>query len=158
MQTWKTSSAGLTFIGNFEGFVPHPYNDPAGHATIGYGHLLHYGPVNVQDRMRYYRGLTRAAGLKLLQADAAKAEHGVNTYLKVGVVQAQFDALVSFAFNCGVGALQHSTLLQDINNRATSAKIRADFGRWNHGGGHVIDGLTRRRTAEANLFLTGKYQ
>lgn len=157
MQNWTISDRGLAFIARFEGFVARPYNDAAGHATIGYGHLLHLGPVTVRDRIRYPLGLTKGAALKLLRTDAAKAEAGVNAALKVGVVQAQFDALVSFAFNCGVGALQNSTLLQDINGGARPPAIRADFMRWNHAGGRVVPGLTRRRQAEADLFLGSGY-
>ena len=159
MQNWTISTRGLQFIANFEGYVPWPYNDPAGHATIGYGHLLHYGPVTRLDRLRYLpTGISKQSALMLLRSDAAKAETGVNAALTVGVVQEQFDALCSFAFNCGVGALQHSTLLADINSgKAAPEIIRADFMRWNHAGAVVLPGLTRRRAAEAKLFLSRLY-
>ncbi len=157
MQTWRTSRRGLEFIGAWEGYRARPYNDAAGHATIGYGHLMHYGPVTGWDRLRYPRGLSVPAALKLLHQDVAKAEWAVNAYLGVGVVMAQFDALVSFAYNCGGGALLHSSLLRDINRGAPPAVIRADFLMWNHAGGIVLDGLTRRRQQEADMFLRGFY-
>jgi len=153
MQHWRISAEGLGFIARFEGYRGGPYNDAGGNATIGYGHLLHYGPVTWRDHVRYPVGLSVKAALKLLREDAAKAEAGVNAALTVGVVQAQFDALCSFAFNCGVGALQRSTLLKTINGKAGPAKIRTAFMEWNHVGGEESPGLTRRRTAEADLFL-----
>lgn len=153
----RVSDKGLNFIAGFEGFVSHPYNDAAGHATIGYGHLIHYGPVTARDRLRYPAGISRAAALKLLRHDAARAEAGVREYVKRPLKQHEFDALVSFAFNCGVGALQHSTLLRHVNGRYGALSITDDFERWSHAGGVVLAGLLRRRKAEAALFCHGHY-
>ena len=150
----RVSAAGLAFIGRFEGYRARAYNDAAGVATIGYGHVLHYGPVNPRDRLRYW---PRAYALSVLRSDAAKAEAGVHTYARPDLTQAQFDALCSFAFNCGVGGLAHSTLLQDVNRKAAGKVIRASFLRWNHAGGVELPGLTTRRKAEASLYLTGRY-
>jgi lysozyme len=158
MQHWRISAQGLGFIARFEGYRGGPYNEATGNATIGYGHLIHYGPVTWRDHLRYPVGLSVKAALKLLRADAAKAEAGVNAALTVGVVQAQFDALCSFAFNCGVGALQGSTLLRDINGKAGNTAIRAAFMMWTHAGGVESPGLVRRRRAEADLFLLSSYK
>ena len=151
------SEAGLEFIARFEGYRRFVYNDGAQYATIGIGHLL--GPWS---RRAYYRALyplgwTRARALRQLRTDAHTADYAVSRYARKDLRQYEHDALVSFAFNCGVGALQHSTLLYDVNRRAHGAQIRQDFMRWNHAGGNVLPGLTARRQAEADLFLTGRY-
>ena len=87
--------------------------------------------------------------------DAKSKENDVNKLLKVTVNQGQFDALVSFTFNFGAGALQKSTLLRYINSKQFSLASQ-EFIKWNKGGGEVMDGLTCRRMSERNLFSTGK--
>lgn len=80
-------------------------------------------------------------------------EKGVSDLVKVPLNQNQFDALVSFAFNLGLGNLKSSTLLKKLN---ASDYIGAskEFERWNRAGGKVLNGLTRRRIAERDLFLS----
>jgi len=96
------------FVAGFEGFVPCPYADPAGHATIGYGHLLHYGPPTRKDR-RKWGCLTEAQGMKLLKQDLRGYEDGVLTLIKgARVTPSMVTALTSFAFNLGTGALEYS--------------------------------------------------
>jgi len=147
------SALGLALIAEFEGFVATPYNDVAGHATIGFGHLLHHGPVTALDRSRWGT-LTRARALAILDADADIAETGVRRLVKVTVSQGEFDALVSFAFNVGLGALAESTLLRRLNaGKRTAAML--EFARWTRAGGRVVGGLVRRRLAEAYLFASG---
>lgn len=65
------SRAGLKFIADWEGFRGQLYNDPAGHCTIGFGHLVHHGPCNGTEPERFKRGLTRAQALALLREDAS---------------------------------------------------------------------------------------
>lgn len=163
------SDRGLRFIARFEGYRRYPYNDPAGHATIGYGHLLHLGNVTAADRGRYPNGLDVAQALELLRRDAAIAVRGVQQLVTRPLGSGQFDALCSFAFNCGVGGLAHSTLLRDVNRwiakppstpeerRLASKTITADFLRWTHAGGVELPGLVRRRRDEARLYLQGDY-
>jgi lysozyme len=81
----------------------------------------------------------------------AKFEAGVRTLVKVELEQCRFDALVSFAYNCGIGNLKSSTLLRKVN-RGDFAGAAREFGKWNKAGGRVLKGLTRRRAAEATLF------
>lgn len=150
----KLSKKGAAFIASFEGFVPKPYNDAANNATIGYGHLLHKGPVTQADRS-HWGTITKAQGLALLQRDAQIAADAVRKYAHPWR-QSRFDALVSFTFNCGVGALATSTLLK--KHRAGDYKGAArEFAKWNKAGGRVLAGLTRRRKAEAKLYLNGVY-
>jgi peptidoglycan hydrolase-like protein with peptidoglycan-binding domain len=91
----------------------------------------------------------------MLAEDVGRFEAAVNRLVKVPLSQGQFDALVSFSFNVGEGALADSTLLRKLNARDYKG-ARREFARWNKGGGRVLPGLTRRRAAEAKLFGGGK--
>jgi lysozyme len=148
------SEAGLEFVARFEGFRAHPYNDAAAppNATIGYGHMLHRGPVTKTDLNRYPHGITVKAGLALLRADAATAVSAVRRSVKVKLTQAQFDALVSFTFNCGGGALASSQLLRDLNAGHYHA-VPGDLMHWTHAGSVELAGLVTRRRAEAVAFV-----
>ena len=148
----KLSKAGLEFIAKREGFRSTAYNDAAGFATIGYGHLITRGPAT--DAIKKQWGvLSHADGLALLRKDAERFEACVNAVVSVAVTQRQFDALVSFAFNIGCGSLTASTLLKKLN--AGDTRGAADeFLRWTRAGGVVLAGLTARRKAERDMFLT----
>jgi lysozyme len=146
----RLSRRGAALIAQFEGFVPRPYDDAAGHATIGFGHLLHKGAVTAADVARWGT-ISRERGLKLLMEDAREAERAVREAIHVPLRQAQFDALVSFAFNVGTGAFASSTLVRKLN--AGDARGAGDeLLRWANAGGRVLEGLLRRRQAERALF------
>lgn len=149
------SKFGVQFIANFEGFRPVAYNDAAQppNATIGYGHLLHRGPVTARDMKSY---VTRDQAYALLRQDAQAAVVGVHHYCRVHLTTPQFDALVSFVFNCGVGAFQTSTLLRHLNAHSYQL-IPGDLMQWVHAGNVVLPGLVNRRRAEGNLFAHGTY-
>jgi lysozyme len=151
------SSAGLLFIARFEGYRRYVYDDGAGWATIGIGRLL--GPWSKRNvyRARYPFGWSYKRALRELRTDAARADVAVDDYCRRDLNQHEHDALVSFTFNCGTGALAHSTLLLDVNRKASGEIITADFTRWSHVGGVPVPGLVTRRHAEARLYLTGKY-
>lgn len=93
------------FVAGFEGFVSCPYADPAGHATIGYGHLLHYGPPTRADRRRW-GCVGKARALRILKRDLREAEREVLERIRRARVNgAMITALTSFAFNLGAGYL-----------------------------------------------------
>lgn len=143
----KTSQAGIDLIKQFEGLELEAYPDPGTGGepwTIGYGHT---GGVKPGDTV------TEDEAEELLRQDLEKFEDCVNAYVFAPITQNQFDALVSFAFNVGCGALKSSTLLRLLNNGDTEAAA-AQFGRWNKAAGRVLAGLTRRRGAERDLFQT----
>jgi GH24 family phage-related lysozyme (muramidase) len=95
------------FVASFEGFSSCVYADPAGHATIGYGRLLHYGPPTRQDR-RKWGCISQARALRMLRADLAKYEAEVLRRIQgARVTPAMMTALTSFAFNLGPGALDY---------------------------------------------------
>lgn len=163
---------GAAFIGAFEGFRGECYDDGGapgvGNCTIGYGHLVHYGPTTAADR-RKWGALTRAQALRLLQADAHTALMGIERHITIKLTKGQLVALCSFAFNCGPDALAgdvgravnskprglrwpgNRIPLQAWHNRVERALLE-----WDHAGGTVNKGLERRRRAEAFCFATGR--
>jgi lysozyme len=155
--TVKLSPRGTLFIARFEGFRAFPYNDAATppNATIGYGHLLHYGPVTEADIKR--GDITESAALKLLAKDAGNAIHAVKTYIHVRLNQSQKDALISFVYNCGVNSLNGSNVQRCVNARNFAA-VPSALDQWVHAGGKVLEGLVNRRHAEGALFLHGTYK
>lgn len=135
--------AGLDLIKSFEGCKLEAYLCPAGVWTIGYGHT--HGVVKGQK-------ITQDQADQLLIDDLDIFVKGVDQATNVPLSQNEFDALVSFAFNVGIGAFKSSTMCRLINEG--KLKEAADqFDRWNKAGGKVLAGLTRRRKAEKELFL-----
>jgi lysozyme len=147
---------GAEFVGRFEGLRTTPYNDAVGNATIGYGHLIHYGNVTPADNTRYH-GFTTAEALTLLEQDAEKAASVVRSISPPITNQAHFDALVSIAFNCGTGVLDSRSSLGAELRKPGRGKAADAFLLYDHAGGVVLEGLQRRREAERRLWLTGKY-
>lgn len=142
----KTSQKGIDLLKSFEAFKPYCYRCPAGKPTIGYGHV-------VQPRENFPAVLTLDYAEDLLERDLAQFERSVLALTKgVALTQEQFDALVCFTFNVGMGAFAGSTLLKKL--KAGDYVGAADeFLKWDHAGGKVLAGLTRRREAERKLFL-----
>jgi len=153
----ELSRAGARFIAQFEGFRARLYNDPAGHCTIGYGHLVHRGRCNGTEPAEFRRGITEQRALGLLWSDARAAASELARSVRQPLVQHQFDALVSFVFNVGAGAFRGSTLLRELNAGHYDA-VPAQLNRWVYGGGgQPLPGLVRRRRAEGVLFAEGNY-
>lgn len=128
----------------------YPYHDAVGYPTIGIGHLLSRVKWEPLDK---YPPITRQEALDLHHRDLDKFARGVQALLKVWVTDEQFGAMVSFAFNVGLGNLQSSTLLKRVNRNDDPDEIAREFLKWNKAGGVILRGLTRRRRAEADLFL-----
>ena len=138
----KLSQKGLQLIKDFEGLELKVYVCPAGVLTIGYG--------STGSHVKKGMVITEGEAEKLLRTDLLRFEESVNNLVKVPLTQGQYDALVSFAFNCGAGALAESTLLRLLNEG--DYKGAADqFKRWTNQG---LAGLVRRRKAEETLFLS----
>ena len=147
----KISNNGLKFIADHEGMILHLYNDPANHATIGVGHLVHYGPINGSEPEEFKCGITKERAMEILRSDLIQAENTVNKLVKIPLNQNQFDALVSFVFNIGETQFASSTLLAKLNNQDYQA-VPSELNRWVHGGGKKLPGLINRRRDEGNLF------
>jgi GH24 family phage-related lysozyme (muramidase) len=141
------SQKGLNLIKLYEGLMLHAYKPlpTERYYTIGYGH---YGAdVNKTDT------ITAVEAEELLKKDVAKYADGVTKLVKVVINQNQFDALCSFAYNLGVGALATSSLLKFLNagNFILASK---EFDAWVHAGGNLLQGLVKRRNEEQALFNT----
>lgn len=139
----KTSSKGINLICEFEGFRTKAYLDPVGIPTIGYGFTE---GVALGDTMTQYAAQQR------MGRELVKYERGVSVACKVPPNQNQFDALVCFAWNVGVAGMSSSSVIKAYNRGDMPSAARA-FALWNKAGGKVFAGLTRRRAAEAALFL-----
>ena len=147
----KISHSGLSLIKKYEGLILEPYLDTAGIPTIGYGNTFYENGLKVRLSDK---PISKDRAEDLLLNVVKRFEEGVNRLVKVEINQFQFDALVSFSYNVGLGALQSSTLLKRINNNPLDADICHQFSRWNKAGGKVLLGLTRRRSEEAALYFT----
>lgn len=135
----------LNLIKHYEGCKLVAYQDIVGVWTIGYGETedVHPGMVITQDQAD-----------AMIQADYIRYQARVQALIKVPVTSNQLGALTSFAYNLGVTALAGSTLLKLLNSGSPAAVVAQQFARWNMAGGKVVAGLTARRAAEAQLFLT----
>ena len=146
----KLGSKGLELIKSFEGFYSKPYLDPIGIPTIGYGatYYLNKKKVTMKDKP-----LTEKEASDLLKEMMTNYENDVKRLVKRELNQNQFDALVSFTYNLGSTNLGKSTLLKKVNANSCDKTIKDEFLKWNKAGGKVLNGLTRRRNAEAELYF-----
>lgn len=141
----RISAKGRAFIEKFEGLFLTAYNDGAGVCTIGYGHTDEAGLPTVH----YGMTCTKEQADQWLTNDLTKVEAEINRLVTVPVNQNQYDALGSFQFN--TGALGRSTLLKKLNS-GYYAEVPEELLKWDHAGGKVMKGLSRRRAAEAAMW------
>ena len=151
MKITKISTKGLELIKKYEGFSSKPYLCPAKVPTIGYGSTYYEdgSKVKLTDSP-----ITQERATKLLEALLVSFEKAVDSYCIDTINQSQFDALCSFAYNCGVGNLKSSTLLKKVNVNPDNPTIKDEFLKWTKGGGKTMPGLIRRRTEEAQLYFS----
>ena len=138
----QISEEGKNLIKKFEGCELEAYKWAAGVWTIGYGHIK-----TAVEGMK----IDQATANELFDEEMGEYETYVNTAVTVPLSQNQFDALVSWVFNLGNGNLNASTMLKVINS-GDHAGVPAQIKRWNKAGGKVLEGLIRRREAEALLY------
>jgi lysozyme len=140
----RINAQGITLIKTYEGLHLTPYLCPAKIWTIGYGHTR-----TVRAGMK----ITAPEAEQLLDDDVRLVERAVQRLVTVPLNDNQFAALVSFAFNIGIGHLEQSTLLR-LLNRGWYEQVPAQLMRWNRAAGETLGGLSRRRAAEAQLWNT----
>jgi len=155
----QVTQQGLDFIKRHEALRLFVYDDATGRSpvngvfqgypTIGYGHLI-APPETVEH---YQGGITEEMAVNLLRRDLKTAEHAVLRLIKVPLSDAQFDALVSFTFNAGAGALQRSTLRRKLN-RGDYTAIPREMMRWVFSKGRKLRGLIKRRQQEGAMFAS----
>jgi len=141
-----TSSVGIALIKGFEGCRLTAYQCSASVWTIGYGST----GAHVHPGKRILQSDADA----LLIKDLTRFEDGVNNVVKVPISQAMFDALISLAFNIGLGALGKSTLLRKLN-ACNYTGAATEFLKWDKAAGKPLLGLTRRRHVEKQVFEKG---
>ena len=133
----------------FEGCRLKAYRCPAGILTIGYGHTSAAGDPQVFEGM----SITQDRAEQILARDLAKFERAVENCVTVPLEQNQFDVLVDFAYNAGIGALQKSTLLKKVNAKDFDA-VPTELMKWTKAGGQELLGLVKRRQAECAIWHT----
>lgn len=143
----KLSQRGIDLIKQFEGYSSKAYPDPATGRepwTIGYGTTKGVKPGMV---------VTAEQAEKMLRDDVAKFESGVSSLITAPTTQGQFDAMVSLAYNIGLGNFGKSTLLKKHNARCYTCAAD-QFRVWNRANGKVMNGLTKRRAAEREVYMS----
>ena len=138
----KISKEGIALIKKFEGIELQAYQDSVGVWTIGYGHTK---GVKEGDNI----SLKKAE--EMLEEELVEYEGYINNMVELGLEQNQFDALVAWVYNLGPTNLRQSTLLK-VLNQGLFNEVPYEIKRWNKAGGEVLNGLVRRREAEALLF------
>ena len=143
------SDNGYNVIKSFEGVRNKAYKDSVGIWTVGIGFITVDG-AKVNESTTLTDDQIKEQFLKQI----VKYEDSVNNYVTSNLNQNQFDALVSFTFNLGGGALKSSTLLKKVNINPADPTIANEFAKWDKASGKQISGLTKRRAAEAKLYFS----
>jgi len=142
----------------FEGFYPKAYHDsidPVGVDTIGYGTIQY--PPNYLNGKKVEVGdplITMEQALEFLKWEMSQQIQYVDPLLRDDLTSNQYDAVISFAYNEGVGRFKGSTLRIKVNTDPNDPSIRDEFMKWVYADGQKQGGLLRRRRAEADLYFT----
>ena len=143
----KVTEDGLAMIRRFEGFRAAAYRDAVGVWTIGYGHTAMAGPPKVTPGLR----ITQQEAAEILARDVALFARGVADAVTASLDDGQFSALVSFAYNVGLGNFRKSSVLRAVNAGDFSA-VPHRLNLWVKAGGRTLPGLVKRRAAEGAMF------
>jgi lysozyme len=157
----QISNNCIKAISHHEGVRQKPYRDSVYLWTVGVGHLMYDSqarlPVDQRAAIELLPQDNRTFSMEevnaILRTDLARFERGVTTFCPVPLTQGNFDGLVSFAFNVGLGTLQRSTLRQKVL-RGDIQGAADEFLKYNKAGGKVLKGLVTRRNDERALFLS----
>jgi len=150
MGVTKIDSAGRQFIYRQEGVRLEAYKDVAGIPTIGVGFTWY---PDTGKKVQMGDKITQEQCDEIFDKVVSTFEKGVSNVVNFELNQNQFNALVSFTYNVGLKALDNSTLLKKINEKAEPSDIKIAFMMWIKAGGKINDDLKKRRLAEANLYL-----
>jgi len=157
----NVSPKAIKMIMHHEGVRQKAYRCPAKLWTIGVGHVLYpeQGKLKLEDRLSVPlrpeddRVFSMEEVDGILRSDLSRFERGVAQYCPVPLTQGNFDALVSFAFNVGLGTLQRSTLRQKLL-RGDKAGAAEELLKYCMAGGKILKGLQNRRIDERAVFLS----
>ena len=151
MKVNQISQKGLSLIKKFEGVKLKPYLCPAGIPTISFGCTYYEDGTKVRMTDA---PISEARATDIFLNVIKHYERSVDSFCRDDINQNQFDALVSFCYNLGAGALKKSTLLKKVNADSNDPSIKLEFLKWNKSGGKVLNGLTLRRNAESELYFS----
>lgn len=144
----EINKAGKDLIKRFEGLKLKAYKCPAGLDTIGYGNTFYPDGTKVQpDDV-----ITQERANELFDFIVEDFAKKIKPLIKQNISENNFSALVSFAYNVGIGNLKKSTLLKKVNANPKDPSISAEFMKWTRANDKVLNGLVRRREAEAKLY------
>jgi lysozyme len=146
----KLDENGYKLICEFEGLMLKPYLCSAKIPTIGYGNT--YYPNGIRVTL-LDKAITKEYAFEIFKEIADKFAKRVASMVKKPLTQNQFNSLVSFTYNVGTGAFSTSTLLKKVNANPNDLTIRTEFMRWNKANRVVVNGLTRRRKKESDLYF-----
>ena len=144
----EISDEGTDFLMKNEGVKLTPYNDSKGYATIGVGHLIAKRNVTEQDKQKW-SGFTRSDAKCLFRKDVQSLEKGIRSLVNVKMTQYQYDAVVSFAFNVGIGGFKESEFLKSLNRGNYDGELMMNY--------HRPQSIVSRRRREVNLFNNATY-
>jgi len=139
-------------IEHFEGLKLKSYKCSAGIWTIGVGTTVY--PDN--ERVKEGDVITKEYAYECLRHDMRMVIKGIDHLIVSNINDNQRDALISFAYNLGIGALQKSTLLKKVNVNPDDITIQQEFEKWVLASGHRVGGLVRRRKSESWLYFKGE--
>ena len=142
----------VDFVKSYEGFFPNHYRDAVGVDTIGYGSTSGW-IMNLQTVTEAQATQALMEEINSMAISIKKSLDSKNITLK----QNEFDAICSFAYNCGVGALLGSTLYKKICAGVRDSSLKDNFTAWSRAGNQTLQGLFNRRVAEFNIFISGNY-
>jgi len=161
---WQLSAKGLDFVKDYEKFEGTMYDDAAGNATIGYGHLVHYGVISgAVSEKPFLKGITEPEASKLLLTKLVEFEAAINAAIRVPLHQKEYDALVIFAYNVGARGASSSKAVQAIN-MGMYELAPDEMATWNKGKDpktHLLvemNGLINRRADEIKIYKNADYK
>ena len=144
----EVNKAGKDLIKQFEGCKLKAYKCPAGLDTIGYGNTFYPDGAKVQPK----DVITQERANELFDLIVEDFAKKVKPLIKQNLTDNNFSALISFAYNVGIGNLKNSTLLKKVNVNPADPTIKAEFNKWTRANKVVLSGLVKRREAEAKLY------
>lgn len=147
----KPSQNAIKIVKEFEGLFLEAYQDAVNVWTIGWGTIQYPSGKRVKKGDTCTQAQAEEYLMHELNTKALEIEHHFYNH---PINQNQFDALLSFTYNLGVGALKQSTLLKKVKANPNDPDIRNQFMRWVNAGGKKLNGLIRRRKAEADLYFS----
>jgi lysozyme len=146
----KTNQKGIDLMHEFESCRLESYLCPAKVWTIGWGNTFYADGTPVKQGER----ISQEQANRLFGVILSKFESQVYKSVKPMINSNQFSALVCFTYNVGIGNFLKSTLLKKVNLNPNDPTIRDEFMKWNKAGGVILNGLTRRRKSESDLYFS----